>query len=223
MDMSMQEEIVGRYRLEATLSILRRLVTQTSIVIEVGSNDASFRDGFSTRAWTTVDKFGDPDIRLDLSTPQVRLPFEDASCDIIICTEVLEHLTMGSPFVCEMARVLKPSGTALISVPNIASLKSRIKVLFGGVPNMAASGDCGPPLGGTGVLSEDGHWVAGHVVDFNRARLRGYLERAGFRAFKWHVVPVKFSMAGFQFAIPSWMLPTTLTDFLMVEARTGVE
>lgn len=220
MDLNMQEEIIGRHRFEATISILRRLVTQESAVVEVGSNDASFRSYFTARSWTTVDKFGNPDIRIDISGPRVRLPFDDGSCDVVICTEVLEHLTMGSPFVLDMARVLKPAGTAVISVPNVASLKSRIKVLLGGLPNMAASGDCGPPLGGTGVLSEGGNWVAGHVVDFNLSRLRGYLQRAGFQNFSWHAVPVRFSLAGFDFALPEWLLPTSFQDFLLVEART---
>ncbi|MGY1529601.1 methyltransferase domain-containing protein [Luteimonas sp. A649] len=215
----MQNEVIGKHRLEATQSILRRIVTSESNVVEVGSNDASFRNDFSARSWTTVDKFGEPDIRIDINDPQVRLPFDDESCDVVICTEVLEHLTMGGPFVREMARVLKPTGAAVISVPNIASLKSRFKVLLGGLPNMAASGDCGPPLGGSGVLSEDGNWVAGHVVDFNRSRLRGYLQRAGFRSFTWHVVPVRFSLAGFNFALPQWLLSASVSDFLLIEAR----
>lgn len=217
----MQEDIIGKHRLKATLSILHRLVTPESCVVEIGSNDASFRSGFLAKRWTTVDKFGNPDVLIDISGPQILLPFEDGSCDVIICTEVLEHLTMGSPFVREMARVLKPTGTALISVPNIASLKSRIKVVFGALPNMAASGDCGHPLGGTGVLTKDGNWVAAHVVDFNHARLHGYLRRAGFCRFQWHVVPVQFSLAGFSIVPPQWLLPKTLSDFLMVEAGTG--
>jgi SAM-dependent methyltransferase len=219
--MSKREEIIGRHRLEATLRILRRLVTRESVVLEVGSNDASFRGDFSAMRWTTVDKFGDPDIRIDVNGPDVRLPFDDASCDVVVCTEVLEHLAMGGPLVREMARVLKPGGTAVISVPNIASLKSRIKLLLGGLPNMAASGDCGPPLGGTGVLSEDGNWVAAHVVDFNKARLRGYLRRAGFRRFAWHVIPVEFRLAGVRATLPAWSLPASFPDFLLVEAGKG--
>lgn len=215
----MKEEIIGRYRLEATLSILRRLITPESMVVEVGSNDASFRSGFVAGSWVTVDKFGSPDVRIDISGPHVKLPFGDGSCDVVVCTEVLEHLTMGGPFVRELVRILKPGGVAVISVPNIASLKSRIKLFFGGLPNMAASGDCGPPLGGTGVLSDDGNWVAGHVVDFNRARLRGYLKRAGFRGFTWHAVPIRLSILKFRLALPAWLFPKAFSDFLLVEAR----
>jgi SAM-dependent methyltransferase len=221
--MNKREEIIGRHRLEATLSILRRLATPGAVVLEVGSNDASFRGDFAGTDWTTVDKFGCPDIRIDVSGPEVKLPFDDGSCDLVVCTEVLEHLTMGGPLVREMARILKPEGTAVISVPNIASLKSRIKVFFGGLPNMAASGDCGPPLGGTGVLSDDGNWVAAHVVDFNRRRLRGYMQRAGFRRFTWHRIPTEFRMAGIRMVLPAWLLPATFPDFLLMEARKDRE
>ncbi|MGY1457324.1 methyltransferase domain-containing protein [Luteimonas sp. A534] len=214
----MHKEVIGKSRFSATMRILRRLIRPDSNVVEIGSNDASFRDSFIVAKWTTVDKFGVPDVQVDINVPEVRLPFADGACDVVICTEVLEHLTLGTPFTREMARVLKPGGTAVISVPNIASLKSRLKVVFGGLPNMAASGDCGHPLGGTGMLSESGHWVGGHVVDFNLARLKGYLERSGFTSFRWHKVPVSLPISSRSIAIPSWLLLPTFPDFLLVEA-----
>ena len=214
----MRAEVVGKCRLEATLSVIGQRLSPASVVIEIGSNDASFRAGFQTRSWTTVDKFGSPDVLIDINGPSVRLPFDDGSCDLVICTEVLEHLTMGAPFVREMARVLKADGAALVSVPNIVSLKSRFKVLLGALPNMAASGDCGVPLGGTGVLSDDGNWIAGHVVDFNKQRLRAYLGRGGFVNFRWHSVPVQFPRRFRALVLPSWLMPPSFGDFLMVEA-----
>jgi len=217
MDITMHE-IIGKPRFSATTRILRRLIRPDSRVVEIGSNDASFRNDFNVASWTTVDKYGTPDVQVDINVPDVHLPFADDSCDLIICTEVLEHLTLGTPFTREMSRVLKPGGTAVISVPNIASLKSRIKVLFGGLPNMAASGDCGHPLGGTGMLSDDGHWVAGHVVDFNLARLKAYLKRAGFQSFSWHKVPVTIPLSSVSLVIPAWVLPLSFPDFLLVEA-----
>jgi SAM-dependent methyltransferase len=218
MEMSSNEKIIGAIRFRATIDVIKSAIRKDSLVLEIGSNDASFRSCFNCKDWFTIDKYGNPDIHIDINDLGVKLPFESGSCDVIICTEVLEHLTSGSPFVKEMARVLKPSGCAIISVPNIASIKSRIKVFFGEIPNMAASGDCGPPLGGTGVLSRDGHWVAGHVVDFNLKRLRMYLERSGFKKFQWYNVPVNFRFFGFRICIPGWLSPRSFSDFILVNA-----
>lgn len=210
-------ENIGKARFEATANLVRSHVGKNSKVVEIGSNDGSFRDGFPGVDWTTIDKFGDPDIRVDLDSYATELPFENRSIDLIICTEVLEHLTCGSALVAEFGRILKVSGTVVVSVPNVCSLKSRMKVAFGRLPNLAASGDAGHPLGGTGVLM-DGRWVAGHVMDFNLARLRGYLLRGGLTINAVVSVPIEFSIAGQRWPIPSWVMPATFCDFLLVSA-----
>lgn len=46
-----------------------------------------------------------------------RLPFADAVFDAAICTEVLEHIEPDGPAVRELARVLRPDGLLLVSVP----------------------------------------------------------------------------------------------------------
>lgn len=45
------------------------------------------------------------------------LPFEDAIFDSCLCTEVIEHIEEDNVAVSELARVLKPGGLLLISVP----------------------------------------------------------------------------------------------------------
>ena len=50
------------------------------------------------------------------------LPFRDASVDTVLSTEVLEHVPRPELLVREMARVVKPGGKLLITVPFIQPL-----------------------------------------------------------------------------------------------------
>jgi SAM-dependent methyltransferase len=201
-----------------TIKILRSIVTKQSRVVEIGASDATFKKYMSSKEWLAVDKYGNPDVKTDINGPVVRLPFDDNSIDVVICTEVLEHLTIGTPLVKEIGRILKKNGKAIISVPNIVSFKSRIKVLFGIIPGAAASGDCGHPLGGTGVLVE-GHWVASHVVDFNAKRLKQYIERGGLEVAKHWRMPISLGFKTDRITIPSFLSPKTLSDFILFEVR----
>jgi SAM-dependent methyltransferase len=45
------------------------------------------------------------------------LPIEDESVDLAIASDVIEHVPDDAPAVGELARVLRPGGTALITVP----------------------------------------------------------------------------------------------------------
>jgi SAM-dependent methyltransferase len=204
-----------------TAKIINERITEKSKIIEIGANDASFRNFLKqdlNKNWLTVDKFGSPDIVTDINGKNAHLPFPDNSIDIIICTEVLEHLILGSYIVKEISRVLNANGSAIISVPNIVSLKSRVRVLFGKLPGNAASGDCGVPMDGTGCLVE-GDWVGGHVVDFDADRLFRYLDR-GDLAIKHHhklSLPIRFKKK-LLFSVNSLIFPKSLSDFVLVEA-----
>ena len=46
-----------------------------------------------------------------------RLPFADAAFDLVICSEVLEHISDDKTAVAEIIRVLKPNRFLVVSVP----------------------------------------------------------------------------------------------------------
>lgn len=56
----------------------------------------------------------------------VKLPFHEKSFDVVICSEVLEHLPKGKDetVFSEMARVLKPGGRLLVTVPSLEGLRA---------------------------------------------------------------------------------------------------
>ena len=64
------------------------------------------------RAKRSVDVFGDGN----------RLPFRDERFDTVLATEVLEHVRSPATLLREMARVLKPGGRVLLTVPFVQPL-----------------------------------------------------------------------------------------------------
>jgi SAM-dependent methyltransferase len=70
--------------------------------------------------------------RVNLETE--RLPWPDASVDVIVCNQVLEHLKNIWLPMSEMHRVLRPGGRAVLSVPNLASLHNRVLLALGRQP-----------------------------------------------------------------------------------------
>ena len=56
-------------------------------------------------------------IRADIS----KLPFDNASFDCVICSEVLEHIPEHQKALKELVRVLKPRGNLVVSVPRYFS------------------------------------------------------------------------------------------------------
>ena len=70
----------------------------------------------------------------------------DNSVDVLLCLDVIEHLiyTDQEKAIREFARILKPGGRALITIPNLAHLASRITFLFIGKLTRTSSVDRHP-------------------------------------------------------------------------------
>lgn len=62
------------------------------------------------------------------------LPFDDASFDVVVAGEMLEHVRAPEEVVAEVRRVLRPGGTFAGSVPNAFRLQSRLLFLAGRPP-----------------------------------------------------------------------------------------
>jgi 2-polyprenyl-6-hydroxyphenyl methylase/3-demethylubiquinone-9 3-methyltransferase len=67
-----------------------------------------------------------------LNIEKEKFPYKNNEFDLILMTEVIEHLTANPVvYLSEIKRVLKPNGYLLITTPNAVHLKNRMKVLFG--------------------------------------------------------------------------------------------
>jgi SAM-dependent methyltransferase len=91
------------------------------------------------------------------------LPFPDRSFDVVVAGELLEHLSHPESAVREIARVLRPTGRLVGSVPNAFRLKSRLRFLVGRHPETDATH---LQLFTTGALRSllERHFAAVHIT-----------------------------------------------------------
>jgi SAM-dependent methyltransferase len=66
---------------------------------------------FPNRTTVDIDPARKPDVVADAHA----LPFPDASFELVLCTEVLEHLVNPPQAIAEMYRVLTPGGTLILT------------------------------------------------------------------------------------------------------------
>lgn len=60
------------------------------------------------------------------------LPFPKASFDLVLLTEIIEHLLVDPEvYLKKIKQVLKPGGKLLVTTPNVVHLKNRLKILLG--------------------------------------------------------------------------------------------
>ncbi len=103
-----------------------------------GANLALFRRlGATTLAGVDLDEYLASDLRpvVDFRTLDLNrdaLPWPDATFDVVACLQVAEHLENPFHLAREAARVLKPGGLFLLSVPNHLNLTFRLKFLLTG-------------------------------------------------------------------------------------------
>jgi SAM-dependent methyltransferase len=82
--------------------------------------------------WTGVDLPSSPEVdsrtRTDarfVTFDGERLPFGDASFDMVFCKQVLEHVRRPAPLLAEVARVLRPDGWFAGSTSHLEAFHSR--------------------------------------------------------------------------------------------------
>jgi len=102
------------------------------------------------------------------------LPLPDSCADVVIMSELIEHLVDTDAAVEEARRVLRPGGALLLSTPNLAAWFNRALVGLGIQPVFSE-------VSLRGVYGRPGHEVAGHLRLFTRRALVAFLAARGFR------------------------------------------
>jgi SAM-dependent methyltransferase len=145
-------------RFTETVSLLREIIQPEMRVVDVGSygslmpalkdilgvTDITLTEPFQDKKPVSEDNFlqsarnGEKYFfHVDRFDVEGAFPYPDASFDIVIFTEVLEHLSRDpSQTMSEINRIMKVGGFLVLSTPNCASARSVLRILRGGNPNI---------------------------------------------------------------------------------------
>jgi SAM-dependent methyltransferase len=115
------------------------------------------------------------------------LPVADGTADVVIMSELIEHLVDPDGAVAEARRVLRPGGSLLLSTPNLAAWYNRGLLALGIQPIFSE-------VSLRGVYGRPGSVVAGHLRLFTRRALTEFMTGSGFRCVtvagaRFHGVP----------------------------------
>jgi SAM-dependent methyltransferase len=102
-------------------SIARDLPSR-SRVLDVGAGSGQYRDLFSHCEYRSHDFAQEPSTvgmytTLDYISDITAIPVPNASFDVVLCTEVLEHVPEPIQAVNEMGRILRSGGRLYVSAP----------------------------------------------------------------------------------------------------------
>jgi ubiquinone/menaquinone biosynthesis C-methylase UbiE len=116
-------------------------ISNGSKVLDVGAGGCPYRKLFSHCEYFSQDfaQLSDVQIqnqegygKIDFVSDILNIPVPDESYDVIVCTEVLEHVPYPIPAIREFSRLLKPGGTILITAPLQSGLHQEPYHFYGG-------------------------------------------------------------------------------------------
>ena len=111
--------------------------------LEVGGGMAEFSSVLIERNWQVcftdinphnVENAGNLGLEAYQMDFNLGLPvLDDGRFDLIVMLEVIEHIVNAEYLLSEIKRVLKPHGVLILSTPNFAWWRNRLRILLGGL------------------------------------------------------------------------------------------
>lgn len=105
-------------------AIQRVLPESADVVVDVGGGEAPYAGEIQSRMHLAVD-FRAPDLTLashQLVGDASRLPVGDGVADLVLCTEVVEHVPDDRALYAELRRIVAGWGTLVLSAPFVHAL-----------------------------------------------------------------------------------------------------
>lgn len=166
------EPLLRKMRIAKILPVLRRFQECQMLDVGCGWEARLLREVEPYIAHGTGVDFKAPDVQTEKirtlqATLDKKLPFDDASFDVVTMLAVLEHLAEPEAIVFEVNRVLKPGGVFVGTVPSTWS-KPVLEFLSFKL----------------NIVNPDE--IRDHKQYFNRELLSALFEKAGFVNFSHH-------------------------------------
>lgn len=119
-----------------------------------------------------------------------KLPFSDNSIEVVVATEILEHLFIPENLITEAYRVLKPYGIFILTTPNLRWYVNVVLILLGYNPFIPDTGS----KRNYGMLSETE--VSGHIRAYTVKAIKSLLSDYNFRIIKIVGIPHPYKKTG---------------------------
>jgi 2-polyprenyl-3-methyl-5-hydroxy-6-metoxy-1,4-benzoquinol methylase len=185
------------------MNLVAEFVGEGYNVLELGTGDGSITHHLiKYNKVTTADATSPADYKFDFNN--FPYPFASKSFDVIVLAEVLEHLLRPDKVLLECKRVLKDDGRLVLTMPNIASIKNLISILFLGKVTYAAEPNA------------TSHY--GHVCDYWPNRAKEVIEGAGFKIKRYETTCSYLVWC----TLPKWLYPKRLGEFIVLECAKDV-
>ena len=169
--------------------IIREMLPRTGRLLEVGSWDNRainyYKEKFVGKTYgidispkvleSTAPYFDEVKV-CDLNRD--RIPYDNESFDIIICSEVIEHIYDTDRLLMNIHNVLKSDGQLIISTPNLSSFFNRIFIVLGFQP-LYTEVSCRPNTYGN-KFRNNALIPAGHIRNFTYGAFRDIVTQCGF-------------------------------------------
>lgn len=108
------------------------------------------------------------------------IPYADATFEVVVCGEVLEHVADTDNLLREIHRVLTPNGRLILTTPNLAYGVNRLLLLLGIQPFFTETSSSTVLGRGTKALGQ-GNSTQGHLKVFTGPSVRDILRQMSFQ------------------------------------------
>lgn len=174
---------------DTVVSILAQLPRGSLLDVPAGEGALAARliaAGFEVRCCDLYPEiFRLDDVAIVQGNLDAELPFAHESCDYLTCLEGLEHIENPPQAMREFARVLKPGGHLIVSVPNILNVEERLKwLLYGYTSHFKPISR--PAADRLRDEYDNRVEIAAHVNPIAYSELRYLLEKNGFEILSLH-------------------------------------
>lgn len=112
-------DTLWKSRVEWIKSQAKKVPAQSK-VLDVGAGDGAYKSYFKNCEYVAQDFLQTPDLaygKIDVVSDITNIPLRSNEFDVILCSEVFEHIPYPEKSLKEIVRLLKPGGKLIFSAP----------------------------------------------------------------------------------------------------------